>query len=141
MFDKRVFDSDHLGSEKEKESLQYDGWAILARINAQNFSQAIQWVRHTYSGDGTELNEQENEYFLSYGSDDRAIKIIPEKITCKDAPSNKAETFNLIFISDFFGYKRYEEKQHQELFRKILSKIPRKKGYLIKEKKRFPIQE
>jgi len=95
--------------------------------NAENFSQAIQWVKHTYNGDGTEFNEQENEYFLSYGSDDRAIKIIPEKIKCKDVPSNKAETFNLIFISDFFGYKRYEEKQHQDLFRKILSKIPRRK--------------
>ena len=138
MFNSHIFDPDRLGSEEEKKSLQYDGWAILVQIKGQNSAQVIQWARHTFSGDGTEFNEEGNRYFIDYDSCDR-VEVIPEKIKHKDAHNKRAVTYNLIIESNFLGFKPYSEHKHQDLCRKILSKIRRKRGFLVKENKRFPI--
>lgn len=137
MFDNRIFNPDRLGTEREERTLEYEGWAILARIRAQNFVQAVQWAKHTFTDDGTMFNEENNRYFLSYGSDSRAVEIIPDKIKYKDTYSGKLETYNLILEAEFLGFKRSGENKHQELFEKVLSKIPEGRGFLIKEGKRF----
>ncbi|OGH05663.1 MAG: hypothetical protein A2W22_03315 [Candidatus Levybacteria bacterium RBG_16_35_11] len=104
MFNSHIFDPDRLGSEEEKKSLQYDGWAILVQIKGQNSAQVIQWARHTFSGDGTEFNEEGNRYFIDYDSCDR-VEVIPEKIKHKDAHNKRAVTYNLIIESNFLGFK------------------------------------
>jgi hypothetical protein len=137
MFNKHIFAPERLGSEKEEKTLVYDGWTILADINAQNYAQIIQWAKCTFHGDGIEFNEQKDRFFISYGSDDRAAEIIPDKIKYKDADHKRAVTYNLIIKSDFFGFKQFQEYTHQNLFYKIEDKIPKKRGFFVREGKRF----
>jgi hypothetical protein len=140
MIDKRIFEPDRLGSEKEETGLQYNGFAILVQVNAENSFQAIEWVKHAFSGNDTEFNEEGNRYFIGYNSDDQAVEVIPCKIKFKETDEKRARTYNLFIGSDFFGFKWYQEKKHQELCYTILSKIDAKRAaFLVKEGKRFPL--
>jgi hypothetical protein len=140
MFDKRIFNLDRLGSEKEKNSLEYDGWAILAQINAQNSEQAIQWAKHNLCVEGTEFNVQDNRYFLGTDSDDKAIEVFPIKVPYKENQNTRLVTYNLIIESEFFGFKHYGENKHRDLCGAILRKIRKRKGFWVREGKRFPIE-
>ena len=139
MFDTRIFNPERLGSEEEEKSLQYTGFTILAHVNAENSAQAIQWAKCTFSSGGYEFDEKDNRYFIHYNSCDSPIEVIPQKIKYKDAYDPKAQTFNLIFQSDIFGYKWHEESYHQKLCHNLLSKIRKKRAFWVKGGKRFPI--
>jgi hypothetical protein len=139
MHDKHIFNSNSLGSEEEKNSLQYNGWIILANLRADNQAQLVEKIRHTFSGDGYEFNEENSRYFIQCNSYDSPIEVILKKIEYKDTLYKKTETYNTIFQSDIFGFRWYEENSHQELCRKVLSKIRKKRGFWVKGSKRFPI--
>ena len=139
MYDNRIFNPNRLGSKKEEESLQYEGWAILAHIRGENTSQVIQQIRYTFSADGYEFNEKDNRYFIQSDLCDSPIEVIPQEIKYKNPFTLKTETYNIWFQSEVFGYKGYEENTHRKLCRDVLSRICRKRGFWLKEGKRFPI--
>jgi hypothetical protein len=139
VYDSSIFSPSRLGSEEEEISLQYNGWAILSRIKADNSTQAIRRIKYTFSGDGYEFNEKDNRYFIQSDLCDSPIEVIPEKIKYKDTYTLKTETFNVWFQSETFGFKWSEESVHRKLCYDVLSRLPKKRGFWIKEGKLFPI--
>jgi len=139
VYDYHIFNPDRLGSEEEKESLQYEGWTILAHIPADNTSQVLQRVKYTFNGDGYEFNEKDNRYIIQSNFCDSQIEVKPEKIKYTDTYTLKTATYNVWFQSEVFGYKWYEEKTHRKLCYDVLSRLSRKRGFWVKEGKRFPI--
>jgi hypothetical protein len=140
VYDISIFNPDRLGSEEEEVTLQYDGWAILAHVRAENTTQVIQRVKYTFSGDGYEFKEKDNRYFIQSDLSDSPIEVIPQEIKYKDTYNLKTLTFNVWFQSEIFGYKWYEMRTHQKLCRDVLSRLYRKRGFWVKEGRRFPIR-
>jgi len=136
MLDKRIFDIAHFGSKEEENMLQYTGFAILVHVRAENQLQAIQWAKHTYSDDG-EFEERNNRYFINFNG--LEVEVIADKIRYPDAYTGKSETYNLVLQAPYLGLRGYAEKKHQQLCYKLLSKIKRKRGFLMRGTKRFPI--
>lgn len=135
----RIFNPDRLGSAKEEKSLDYEGWTVLAQIKAESQPELMEKVKHTFSSDGFWFNEKNNECFIESNTCVTPIKVIPQKTKYTSPYGIKTETYNVIFQSNVFGIKWYEEIRHQELCRKVSSKFRKKRAFWVKEGKYFPI--
>ena len=136
MYDNRIFNPDRLGSEDEEESLQYNGFVILVQVRTEN---PMQWAKSHFCRDGFEFSEENNRYIITCNFCDSTIEVFPEKTKYKDKYDLRSETYDLVLQSVYFGSKWYDEINHQALGREVLSKIPKKRGFWLKEGKRFPI--
>lgn len=139
MFDNRILNHDRLGSKEEEESLPYGGWLILAHVRAENQAQVIQQVKYAFSTNGYFFSEKDNRYFIECNSCDSPIEVIPQTIRYGDTYSIRSEAFNVVLQSSVFGCKWREESNHREVCLKILSRIRKKRGFWLKDGKRFPI--
>ena len=86
------------------------------------------------------FNEDNHRFFVHFNSYGFDMEVIPQEIKYEDGDSKKTEVYKLTFKSEVFGFRPYEENNHQKLCQIVLSRIPWKKiGFWIKEGKRFPI--
>jgi hypothetical protein len=77
---------------------------------------------------------------ILYGPDRQEINVSFQETKYGSGEYGDAETYQIVFSSIYFGFRGFNEKTHQELCKKTISKISwKKQGFLLLDNAEIPI--
>ena len=103
----------------------YEGWQIFTYSRAISIEELAHKLKPLFNYGDWYLSENTHRCVIFYGSDRQQINVYLQEV--EYGSNQDKDKYYVVFNSDFFGFRPYEEKNHQELCRKVLAQLPWKK--------------
>ena len=121
----------------------YEGWKIITynrnipKAEEPTIKNALK--ARFDSGDWS-CSANSHKIVICYGQTKEEIYVNFQEVKYGSENDRETETYHIVFESNLFGLKTREEREHQELCKKTLQKIPwKKRGFLLKDGDQIPI--
>jgi hypothetical protein len=121
----------------------YEGWKIYAynrRISKAEESAIKNKLKTWFDNGDWRFSANTHRILISYGLDKQEINVSFQETKYGSEEHGDKETYQIVFTSIPFGFRTSNEKAHQELFKKTISKIPwKKQGFWLQDNAKIPI--
>jgi hypothetical protein len=121
----------------------YEGWKICTynrKISKAEESTLRNKLKTWFDSGDWSFSTNTHRIVISYGPDRQEINVSFQETKCDSEEYGDAEMYQIVFSSIYFGFRGFNEKAHQELYKKTISKIPwKKQGFWLQDNAEIPI--
>jgi len=121
----------------------YEGWKIYTynrKISKAEESTIKNKLKTWFDSGDWYFSANTHRIVIFYGLDKQEINVSFQETKYGSEKYGDAETYQIVFSSIPFVFRTFNEKAHQELCKKTISKIPwKKQGFLLQDNVEIPI--